>query len=491
MRRGAAPGWHGAPRRGGRRGWVGRGVGRGGLLRCGANDLSLLRRRARVSAPLRSVSPHYVSFALDSPFIRDPTGIGGLGPLPQDDTNSTRIDFQNPLLNKVMPLVTDGFIRIGGTYTDFVHYYVPGSNHTRCPYAPHKQRCPGNSIPCCLPMTVERWREALEFAHRNGLQIVFNLNVLHGRYDDYSAAIPNCCGAFNGTRPPWDSSEARALMTWTKENVEPKMWPAYFGLGNELSGYLSAEQWAGDLHTVYSLIKEIFGGTPGSGRTPGTYGPCNCDGASVWEADFLKHSTSLQKDGLGAFTFHSYAHHGATVEGVANMTGGIDASRNVFAKFKALHSAADTTSALWITETAWSATATANAAAGGAAAAVNGMERACDMAWNLDALGAAAEEGVDVFCRETLAGDWLEVIGSWQPGDARTGEHNPPYTPHADFWVAALWKKLMGLQVLGANSTAVVAAEDSAVQVRTFAHCSKRTAGAVTQHPQCCQLRRV
>ena len=105
----------------------------------------------------------------------------------------------------------------------------------------------------------------------------------------------------------------------------------------------------------------------------------------------------------------------------------------------------------------------------------------------------AAEEGVDVFCRETLAGDWLEVIGSWQPGDARTGEHNPPYTPHADFWVAVLWKKLMGLQVLGANSTAVVAAEDSAVQVRTFAHCSRQSAGAVcaAQHPQCCQLRRV
>jgi hypothetical protein len=35
-------------------------------------------------------------------------------------------------------------------------------------------------------------------------------------------------------------------------------------------------------------------------------------------------------------------------------------------------------------------------------------------AWNLDALGAAAEVGVDVFCRETLAGDWLEVIALWQ-----------------------------------------------------------------------------
>ena len=77
---------------------------------------------ARTRAPLRRVSPHYVSFALDNAFVRDPTGISGV-PLPPDATNSTRIDFQDALLNTVMPLVAGGFIRIGGTYTDFVHYY--------------------------------------------------------------------------------------------------------------------------------------------------------------------------------------------------------------------------------------------------------------------------------------------------------------------------------------------------------------------------------
>ena len=71
---------------------------------------------ARTAAPLRSVSPHYISFALDNAFVRDPTGISGVV-LPQDATNSTRIDFQDPLLNKVMPLVAGGYIRIGGTYT--------------------------------------------------------------------------------------------------------------------------------------------------------------------------------------------------------------------------------------------------------------------------------------------------------------------------------------------------------------------------------------
>jgi hypothetical protein len=116
----------------------------------------------------------------------------------------------------------------------------------------------------------------------------------------------------------------------------------------------------------------------------------------------------------------------------------------------------------------------------------------------LGALGAAAEVGVDVFCRESLAGDWLEVIGLWQPGDARTGEHNRAYTPHPDFWVAALWSKLMGIDVLGTNQTNQTltaaapmesmeragsscdnALESCAPTLRTFAHCSKRVPGAI------------
>ena len=53
----------------------------------------------------------------------DPTtGTPGNGTcLPDDATNSTRIDFQDLLLRKVLPMVKGGYIRIGGTYTDFVY----------------------------------------------------------------------------------------------------------------------------------------------------------------------------------------------------------------------------------------------------------------------------------------------------------------------------------------------------------------------------------
>ena len=111
----------------------------------------------------------------------------------------------------------------------------------------------------------------------------------------------------------------------------------------------------------------------------------------------------------------------AQVSAVADMrNGGVDASYNAFATAAAIHASTNSSSELWITETAFSVDSPIGSHGGGAKASIDGMCRAADIAWNLDALGAAAEVGVDVFCRETLAGDWLEVVGLWQPGDART-----------------------------------------------------------------------
>ena len=310
----------------------------------GASGLSLDVVPARTATALRSVSPHYVSFALDNAFVRDPTGISGVV-VPPDIFNSTRIDFTDPLLNKIMPLVAGGYIRIGGTYTDFVHYYVEGSNHTKCfPGGPQwdanasKRTCPGNSVPCCLPLTMGRWVEALEAVHRWGMQVVFNLNLLHGRFDDYSVKHKNRT-THNGPIPPWDSSEARALMEYTAKNVAPEKWPASFGLGNELGDYVSPEQWAADNVIMSNLVQETFGKAKvphpqaarlkdifsgladasgrgatagGSGVIPSTYGPCNCMGDPTWSTEYLRNMSAMAskttdgKNPIAAFSFHAY-----------------------------------------------------------------------------------------------------------------------------------------------------------------------------------------
>ena len=387
------------------------------------------------------------------------------------------------------------------------------SNHTKCP-ASFTGGAKVPTLKCgtwpqgcgCLPLTMERWNEALDAAHRWGMQVVFNLNLLHGRFDSWNATKQSKrqynSSDPSGPIPSWDSSEARALMEYTAKNVAPAKWPAYFGLGNELGSYVSPEQWAADNVIMSNLVQETFGkakvahpeavrlkkifseaaaaggtadaagaaGDAGAGVIPSTYGPCNCMGDPTWSIEYLGNLTDMSskttdgKNPIAAFSFHAYDHGGSTVASVAAMDIGIDTERRLRLEpaaavfHNATSTAHGTTTQLWITEIAASIDIPKDSVGGGAKAAVDGMCRAADIAWNLDSLGAAAEVGVDVFCRETLAGDWLEVIGLWQPGDG-----NQPYTPHPDFWVAALWKKLMGVRVLGATTT------NATVQVATVA----------------------
>ena len=59
-------------------------------------------------------------------------------------------------------------------------------------------------------MPVARWKEALEFASDAGMQVVFNLNVLAGRWDDF-AHVYTHKSRRNPTDPfpSWDSSNVR------------------------------------------------------------------------------------------------------------------------------------------------------------------------------------------------------------------------------------------------------------------------------------------
>ena len=134
---------------------------------------------------LATVDDGYIGFALDRSFVANPPT------LPDDEARSVRVDFANPRLRAAAGLVRGGWLRVGGTYTDFVQYYVPGTNHQRCPLPnitrPNRE-CPGNSYPCCLPMPMERWVELLSFAAEAGLKVAFNLNLVQGRWAVYTEA---------------------------------------------------------------------------------------------------------------------------------------------------------------------------------------------------------------------------------------------------------------------------------------------------------------
>jgi hypothetical protein len=78
---------------------------------CAPNTFCFDAIVASPETPMHTVEPYYVSFALDNAFVRQP------GVLPPDQTNSTRIDFADALLRTVVPLVSGGLLRVGGTYT--------------------------------------------------------------------------------------------------------------------------------------------------------------------------------------------------------------------------------------------------------------------------------------------------------------------------------------------------------------------------------------
>ena len=101
------------------------------------------------------------------------------------------------------------------------------------------------------------------------------------------------------------------------------------------------------------------------------YAPCNANGDSVgWGGQFLDalHAPAGSSSALSAFTFHGYQHGGATVDAVvAGIQGaGIDTSRAFYKSIAEVHAQhAPKGAKLWITETAFSASAPANAEKGG------------------------------------------------------------------------------------------------------------------------------
>ena len=108
---------------------------------------------------------------------------------------------------------------------------------------------------------MERWRETLDFAHATGTKIAFNLNALNGRSTLPGTAKKGrgTCGLANTTVPPWDTTEAEALMIWTRDNIAEARWPAYWGLGNELSGLLTPAVYAADIARLQQLLRGVFG----------------------------------------------------------------------------------------------------------------------------------------------------------------------------------------------------------------------------------------
>ena len=108
--------------------------------------------------------------------------MGGVCSTRTTQNPSSRFVCRFPALTSTQPptQVSGGYLRLGGTYTDYLHYAVPGANVTSCPLPADKAKCGGytrnlptrdGAGPCCLTLTMERWVETLDFAYDVGVKV--------------------------------------------------------------------------------------------------------------------------------------------------------------------------------------------------------------------------------------------------------------------------------------------------------------------------------
>jgi len=95
----------------------------------------------------------------------------------------------------------------------------------------------------------------------------------------------------------------------------------------------------------------------------------------------------------------------------------------------------------------------------------NRTNRFLDSFYYLHALGVLAWHGHQVFARQTLVGGNYELLRC-SGGQADGGGCD--FEPRPDFWVALLWRRLMGPVVL---NTSLNASADTVQEFRVHAHC--------------------
>jgi heparanase 1 len=256
--------------------------------------------------------------------------------------------------------------------------------------------------------------------------LVFGLNEIHGR---------NC--HVNGTHCTgnWDTSNVEAFLTYIRDHqISPILG---FELGNELTNsydpHLTIQQNIEDYNNLNKIISQIWTNPQ---TRPGIYGPstdyCNADTATFMQGT---------KDFLKAFSYHSYP--GQSGSQLTTQLININwLKENIILQDPHAHSQACITTwqqigkpagmQLWITET--------NSAYRSVPGVMNGFYNGF---WYLSSLGQYSKTGVS---RHSL---W-----ALESGDDFTFVNISKSTLSVlpDYWVAVLYKRLIGNKVLQATS---------------------------------------
>ncbi|KAL7495609.1 hypothetical protein ACHAWT_009604 [Skeletonema menzelii] len=323
-------------------------------------------------------------------------------------------DLNHPNLIAATRGLSPFYLRIGGSFADIATYDM--SNGTTTREADRFTKTCSRNPQLCL--TRQRWDEVLKFANDAGAKILFTLAYLQHTKDEESE---------ENDRRDWDSTNARQLLQYTAQS-EYANTVFGFELGNELThrGKIQNITRLVNAHQELRLIiDETWSAATNSNykHKPKILGP-----ASVGPSE-----TKILLKALGSHidiaTYHKYHGSGkdASIIKHAKGTSIIQHPRNFHEISKTVNKYVDNPE-VWLGE--------------GAMAFNSGRQNITDSFvgsfWFTNLLGAISKSRPHtVYCRQALVGGYYELISH------ETMEAMP------DYWIAHLWKKLVGTKVIG------------------------------------------
>ena len=363
------------------------------------------------------------------------------------------VNFSDPRLVYLASEISGGVIRFGGSGGDFMTYA--------------KESCgPLGKNEECLNMTT--FDSVLALSAAASSTLVMGLNIW----------------PTGGTGPsppagPWNSTNARILLTYIRDRAAPAMPPAIaFEIGNECdSNGFNAEQQAVVFRALADVLEEVFP-VPGPVPRPALIGP-DADGAngppfynsslahlSAFLGAFVSNASALGTP-VSAVTFHEYIEVDSTT--VLQPTY-LDATGVNAASVVAAVRDVNATVPVWLGE---SGPHTGDSPAGSMVADChnNGLcGRFGSVLWYADALGSTAAAGVALFARQDLVGGSYALINTSVPGG---GPLYGDFNPSPDYYWLWVWQRVVAAGMLRVSPPAGAPAT-----LRMYAFCARNGTAA-------------
>jgi heparanase 1 len=381
---------------------------------------------------LHTTDERFVSFTLDTWRMRWGTGgaAKAAGNYWRRDSAGEFIDFTDPTMVAMAKALSPAYLRIGGTSADNITYEMDAdvTDH----YVPSSRGSQGEVLPHAT-MTPEIWAQPNMFAAAVNWEVIFCLNIFEGWE--------------SGARA-WSGDRAMKLIQHTQAAGYPVV---AWELGNEpdlAKKDVEPEEVAAAFTDLHQKINEVRSTGAGTTAAPWIIGP-DVTKAAVANSFLAGVLQAIPPCVLDIVSWHHYYIAGELNDAEAAFVGSDSvATYESYATSASLATttvestttSCDATSAkprIWMGETA--------GVGGATSASKDVIGKFVEVFWYADKLGVAAKNGLSVVLKQEWADTAIEG-------------------PAPSFWLALLWKRLMGLHVLQVEH------QDLPATVRLYAH---------------------